>query len=166
MERRILVLVNRTDEASRVISAPPVALFAALVDADARADWLPPAGMTGTVEWFDARPGGGYRMVLTYDDTSLHGKSGANRDEVEVRFVEIAEPHRVVEAVDFVSDDPNLTGTMTMTWTVANHPDGSIVTITARDVPSGISPEDHAVAFASTLANLDDFVSGRAQQTP
>ena len=41
----------------------------------------------------------GYRMVLTYDDPSLPGKSGGHRDVVDVRFVEVDPPSRMVEAV-------------------------------------------------------------------
>jgi uncharacterized protein YndB with AHSA1/START domain len=33
-------------------------VFAALIDAGAVAVWLPPDGMTGRFEHFDARPGG------------------------------------------------------------------------------------------------------------
>jgi hypothetical protein len=71
----------------------------------------------------------------------------------------VEEPRRIVEAADFVSADPDLSGTMTVTWTVDEHLEGSMVTVTARDVPAGISRHDHETAFASTLANLDDFVS-------
>ena len=98
-------------------------------------------------------------MVLAYDDPSLPGKSGAHRDVVDVRFVEAA-PDRVVEAVDFVSEDPAFAGTMTMTWTVAPHPQGSLVTITARDVPPGIDRGDHLEAFADTLAQLAEHLRG------
>lgn len=58
----------RTDRASRTISAPVERVYAALVDPDALVQWLPPSGMTGRFERFDARPGGSYRLVLTYDD--------------------------------------------------------------------------------------------------
>ena len=53
----------RTDAASRVIAAPPDRVYAALVGPDALTAWLPPDGMSGR---FDARPGGSYRLVLTY----------------------------------------------------------------------------------------------------
>jgi uncharacterized protein YndB with AHSA1/START domain len=152
--------VTHTDSADTVIAAPPAAVFAALVDASARAAWLPPTGMTGRFEWFDARTGGGYRMVLEYDDTSTVGKSERNKDVTEVRFAAVEAPHRIVEEVDFVSDDPRFAGTMTMTWTVEPVATGTRVTVTATDVPDGISREDHAAAFASTLANLDAHVRG------
>jgi uncharacterized protein YndB with AHSA1/START domain len=152
--------VVRIDSATRVVGASPAAAFAALVDADARTVWLPPTGMTGRFEWFDARPGGGYRLVLTYDDAGTHGKSEANTDVVDVRVVAIEPPDRVVEEADFVSDDPRFSGTMTMTWAVEAHQDGARVTVAARDVPEGVSEADHATAMASTLANLDAYVRG------
>jgi uncharacterized protein YndB with AHSA1/START domain len=152
--------VTHIDSADALVAAEPRAVFAALTDPVARAVWLPPSGMTGRFEWFDARAGGGYRMVLAYDDASVAGKSSENTDVVEVRFVAVEAPHRVVEEVDFVSDDPRFAGTMTMTWSVEAVGDGSRVTVTATDVPDGISSADHATAFASTLANLDAHLRG------
>jgi uncharacterized protein YndB with AHSA1/START domain len=152
--------VTHTDSADVVIGATPDEVFAALVDAPARAAWLPPTGMTGWFERFDARTGGGYRMVLEYEDAAVEGKSGRNRDVTEVRFAAVEAPHRIVEEVDFVSDDPLFAGTMTMTWTVEAVGAGTRVAVTATDVPDGISSEDHAAAFASTLANLDAYVRG------
>jgi hypothetical protein len=62
--------MSRTDSASRVIRSTPERIFAALVDPEALAARLPPSGMTGRFEWFDARSGGSYRLVLTYADSS------------------------------------------------------------------------------------------------
>jgi len=107
----------RTDRGSRVIAAPPGRVWAALVDPGALMAWLPPGEMTGRFERFDARPGGSYRMVLTYADASgAPGKATADSDVVEARFVDIVPGERVIQAVDFVSDDPAYAGTMTMTW--------------------------------------------------
>jgi uncharacterized protein YndB with AHSA1/START domain len=147
--------MSRTDTASRMIAAPPDRVYAALVDPDALAAWLPAAGMSGRFERFDARPGGSYRMVLTYADASTApGKATADSDIVEARFVDIVPGVRVVHAVDFVSDDPGYAGTMTMTWEVTAADDGTRVDIRADDVPAGISAEDHAAGLASSLANL------------
>jgi uncharacterized protein YndB with AHSA1/START domain len=80
-------------------------------------DWLPPAGMTGTFERFDARPGGTYRLVLTYTNSSTsRGKTTSDTDIVELRFIELVPGVRVVQAVDFVSDDPSYATAMTMKW--------------------------------------------------
>ncbi|QTG82529.1 SRPBCC family protein [Arthrobacter crystallopoietes] len=147
--------MSRTDKASRVIAAPPDRVFSALVDPDSLAAWLPPEGMSGSFERFDARPGGSYRLVLTYTDLSTAaGKATNDTDVVEARFVEIVPGVRVVQAVDFESDDPAYAGTMTMTWEVAPVAAGTRVDIRADNVPAGISAEDHAAGLASSLANL------------
>ncbi|WP_369205847.1 SRPBCC family protein [Streptomyces sp. PU-14G] len=145
----------RTDTASRQITAPLGRVWAALVDPGALLAWLPPAGMVGRFERFDARPGGSYRMVLTYADASgAHGKATADSDIVEARFVDIVPERRVVQAVDFVSDDPAYAGTMTMTWEVTAVDTGTRVDIVAQDVPDGVSAEDHAAGLASSLTQL------------
>ncbi len=49
---------------------------------------------------------------------------------------------------------------MTMTWSLEPADDGTLVTITATDVPDAVSSEDHATAFASTLSNLNRYITG------
>jgi uncharacterized protein YndB with AHSA1/START domain len=145
----------RTDTASRLIAAPPERVFAALVDREALLAWLPPDGMSGRFEHFDARPGGSYRLVLTYADASTSpGKATAGSDVVDARFVDIDPGERVVQAVDFVSDDPAYAGTMVMTWTITAVGAATRVDIAAEDVPDGISAADHAAGLTSSLANL------------
>jgi uncharacterized protein YndB with AHSA1/START domain len=149
----------RTDRASRVIDAPVARVFNALVDRDALERWLPPHGMTATFERFDPTPGGSYRLVLTYaDPTAARGKSSADSDIVEARYVDIVPNDRVIQAVDFVSDDPSFAGTMTMTWAVRAVDGRSRVEITADNVPDGISADDHAAGLTSSLDNLARYV--------
>src|SRR4249919_3739934 len=138
----------RTDTASRVIAAPLDHVFAALVDPEALTAWLPPEGMSGRFERFDARPGGSYRLVLTTADSDI----------VEAHFVDVVPDVRVVQAIDFVSDDPTHAGTMTMTWEVTAVDAGTRVDIRADDVPAGISAKDHAAGLASSLANLATYL--------
>lgn len=155
----------RTDRASRVVAAPPERVFAAMVDPDALATWLPPDGMSGRYERFDARPGGSYRLVLTYADPSqAHGKTTADSDVVEARFVDVVPGVRLVQAVDFVSDDPAHAGTMTMTWELAPADGGTRVEFRADDVPDGISAEDHATGLSSSLANLAGYLEREQPQ--
>lgn len=149
----------RTDTASRVIAAARERVYAALVDPEALTAWLPPAGMNGRFERFDPFPGGSYRLVLTYEDASASpGKATAESDIVEARFLDIVPGVRVVQAVDFVSDDSAYGGTMTMTWEATAVEGGTRVDITATDVPDGISEEDHATGLASSLANLAGYL--------
>jgi uncharacterized protein YndB with AHSA1/START domain len=156
---RSISAMPRTDTASRVIAAPPAQVYAALVDRDALEAWLPPDGMTAKFERFDPRPGGSYRLVLTYTEASHgRGKATADSDIVEARYVDIIPNARVVHEVDFVSDDPAFNGTMTMTWDVTGFDGGTRVDIVASDVPDGISADDHATGLASSLANLAKYV--------
>jgi uncharacterized protein YndB with AHSA1/START domain len=142
-----------------VIAAPPERVWAALVDPGALLAWLPPGEMTGRFERFDVRPGGSYRMVLTYpDDSGAPGKASADSDIVEARFIDIAPGARIVQAVDFVSDDPANAGIMTMTWQVTAVNGGARVDIIAEDVPDGISAEDHAAGLASSLTKLTAYL--------
>jgi uncharacterized protein YndB with AHSA1/START domain len=141
------------------MDAPLDRVFDALVDQEALETWLPPADMTGRFERFDPTPGGSYRLVLTYADAAgASGKTSADSDIVDVRYLDIVPNDRVVQAVDFVSDAPEFAGTMTMTWTVQDNAGGTLVEIVARDVPDGISAEDHAAGLASSLDNLAAFV--------
>jgi uncharacterized protein YndB with AHSA1/START domain len=142
-----------------VIAAPPDRVYAALIDPEALAIWLPPGGTTGRFERFDLRPGGSYRLVLTHaDDSGGPGKASADTDIVDARFVDVVPGIRIVQEVDFVSDDPAFAGTMIMTWEVVAAEGGTRVDITAADVPDGISADDHAVGLASSLANLATYV--------
>jgi uncharacterized protein YndB with AHSA1/START domain len=150
----------RTDKASRVLAADRAQVYAALVDRDALEAWLPPKGMTGRFERFDPRPGGSYRLVLTYSDAAGGGgKATSESDIVEARFVDLVPDARVVQEVAFMSDDPAFAGTMTMTWEVTPVEIGTRVDITAENVPDGISAEDHATGLASSLENLAEHVN-------
>jgi len=150
----------RTDTASRIIAARHARVYAAMVDQLALEMWLPPEGMTARFERFDLRRGGSYRLVLSYTDASgSPGKATAETDIVEARFAEVVPENRVVQAVDFESNDSALAGTMTMTWEVTPVNGGTRVDITADDVPDGISAEDHAQGLASSLENLARFLA-------
>ncbi|WP_328497907.1 SRPBCC domain-containing protein [Streptomyces sp. NBC_00414] len=151
--------MDRTDRASRVIAASPAAVYAALLDRKSLEVWLPPDGMRGQVEQWDPRPGGGFRMVLTYlDPTDSPGKTSDATDVVDVAFAELVPAERVVQRAVFEADDPSFGSTMTMTWELAAVGEGTDVTVTATDVPSGIDQAVHEAGIASSLANLASYL--------
>jgi Activator of Hsp90 ATPase homolog 1-like protein len=67
---------------------------------------------------------------------------------------------RVVQAVDFVSNDPAYAGTMTITWEVTAVDEGTRVDIIADNVPDGIAANDHAAGLTSSLMNLAEYLEG------
>ncbi|MEU7579944.1 SRPBCC family protein [Streptomyces sp. NPDC041068] len=150
---------GRTDRVGWLIAASPAAVYGALLDRDALEAWLPPDGMRGRVERWDPRPGGGFRMVLTYlDPTDNPGKTSEATDAVDVGFADLVPSERVVQRAVFEADDPAYAGTMTMTWDLAAAGDGTEVTVTATDVPPGIDQAAHEEGIASSLANLAAYV--------
>lgn len=154
--------MTRSDIAALVVKAPMTRVFDALIDPQALVEWLPPSGMTGRFDYFDARVGGSYRMVLTYTVAPGDGgKSGADSDVVEGRFVRIEPDGRIVQAVDFSSHDPSFGGTMTLTWSLARVDGGTRVEFRADDVPPGISAKDHQDGMNSSLQNLAAYLAKR-----
>lgn len=147
----------RTDLASRVIRATRQAIYRAFADPAALVAWLPPKGMRAKLERFDLSVGGGFRMVLIYEDPIARGKATVDSDIVEVRFTEIRPNERIVQQVEFEAEDPAFAGVMTMTWRFVTVPEGTEVTIRCDNVPPGIRKEDHDVGLRSTLANLAAF---------
>lgn len=147
---------KRSTRTSRSIRARPEALYAAFTDPAALVEWLPPAEMTGRIHAFDGRVGGGYRMSLFYPETgrTVRGKTAEREDQVEVRFVELSPPRRIVEAVRFVSDDPGFQGEMTMTATFAEVADGTEVTLVFTHLPPGLRPEDNDEGARLSLEQL------------
>jgi uncharacterized protein YndB with AHSA1/START domain len=151
--------MERTDRASRVIEAPPSTVYDALLDRESLEAWLPPDGMRGRIERWDPRPGGGFRMVLTYlDPADSPGKTSDATDVVDVEFGALVPAERVVQRAVFDSDDPSYAGTMTMDWRQAAAGAGTEVTVTATDVPPGIDQAVHEAGIASSLANLASYV--------
>lgn len=141
---------------SRVIRARPEELYGAFTDPAALVAWLPPAEMTGHVHEFDARVGGGYRMSLFYppSERAFRGKTADREDMVDVRFVELAPPRRIVEAVNFVTTDPALLGEMTLTATFDEVPGGTEVTLVFENLPPGLRAEDNDAGARLSLEQL------------
>ncbi len=148
-------------QGSRIIPASRAALYGAFMSPDALAAWMPPSGMRGEITDFEARVGGGYRMTLTYEQPGpdARGKTTADTDTVEVRFVELVPGERIVWTADFVSDDPANAGTMTISWDFADTPGGTEVRVRVENAPPGISDGDHAAGVRSSLENLAAFAA-------
>jgi uncharacterized protein YndB with AHSA1/START domain len=145
---------------SRVIKASPRSLYRAFLDPRAIASWRRPEGMTARIFAFDPREGGGYRMALDYVDpgSGVRGKTSERSDAFTGRFVTLVPDEKLVEEIDFESDDASFAGTMRMTTMFEAVPDGTRVTVLVENAPPGIKPADHDAGIRSSLANLAAFV--------
>ena len=73
---------------TRVIAASPARLFEAFRDSHQLEQWWGPMGFTCTIQEFDLRPGGQWRLVL-------HGPDGAD-DKNEKVFTAVVPGERIV----------------------------------------------------------------------
>lgn len=145
----------RLDRAVADVPASPHEVYAAFVDPDALAAWLPPDGMEGELADARLREGGGFTMALTYAAPSGgRGKTTEDTDVTHVVIDELVEGERVVWGVEFESDDPDNAGRMTMTWTFTAQDGGTRVAIDATDVPPGIDADAHQQGLEASLAQL------------
>jgi uncharacterized protein YndB with AHSA1/START domain len=141
---------------SRIIRAERKAVYHAFLDPHSVASWLAPDNMRGHVHAFDAREGGTFRMSLTYQDLehSLGGKTSEDTDTFQGRFVELVSDTKIVEVVEFESQDPAFAGEMRMTVSLADADGGTEITILCEDIPKGIRPEDNELGCKESLQKL------------
>src|SRR3954449_11584044 len=65
---------------------------------------------------------------------------------------------RIGLSTQFLSEDPQFAGTMTITWRLEPTSNGTLVAVVADDVPSGIRRAENESGIASMFANLANFV--------
>jgi uncharacterized protein YndB with AHSA1/START domain len=154
---------RRSDAATRVIGASPDTIYHAFTNAASLMQWLPPSGMIGRALEYDFREGGRYRIELRYDEkmSTESGKTTERTDITNGRFLELLPGQRITQSVEFESSDPAFAEEMTMTWSFDTAPGGTTVTVTADNVPNGISKADHDAGLRSSLENLAAFVKRR-----
>lgn len=95
---------DREIVSTRVFDAPQERVFKAFSDPAHLAQWWGPKGFTNTINEFDLRPGGHWRLVM-------HSPDGVNYDNESV-FVDVIKPQRVV----FKHLDPVHSFQMTLTF--------------------------------------------------
>lgn len=146
--------MTRSTHLERHIAAPRAAVYRALIDADAIAQWMVPDGMRMHVHLFEPREGGRFRMSLRYDDAAQPGKSDAHTDTYHGRFLQLVPDTRVVETMEFESDDPSMHGTMTATFTLHDADGGTRLVARHDDVPPGVALADNEAGWAMSLDKL------------
>lgn len=139
---------------TRHVSAPPAAVYRAILDARAIATWMVPDGMTSRVHELDAREGGSFRVSLTYDEPTGTGKTTAHTDTYHGRFVELVPDERVVEVLEFETDDPSMRGEMTVTFTLVGADGGTDLVASHENLPPGLDPSDNETGWSMSLDKL------------
>lgn len=146
---------------SQVIKAPRDAIYRACLDPASLVLWRVPDSMVARVHAFDAREGGRFRMSLTYQDPaqSPGGKTSGDTDTFQGRFTELVPDEKIVEVVQFESQDPRFAGEMTLTTSFTDTDEGTEVTVLCEDIPAGIRPEDNEAGTQQALRKLAALVT-------
>ena len=146
---------------SRHIRAPRARVYRALLDPEAVQQWMVPDGMTSLVHWFEAREGGTFRISLTYDLPTDTGKTSAQTDTFHGRFERLVPDTEVVEVVEFETDDPDLQGEMTITYTLADAAGGGTDLVGVHeDLPPGVPPADNELGWSISVGKLAALLQG------
>ncbi len=149
---------------SEKINASPAKVYAALLDPDSIAEWKVPDGMTCHVHSFEAREGGSFRISLAYDEPGESGKSGEHTDTYHGHFAKLVPNEQVVEVTEFETDDPELKGKMTLTTDLLDSNGWTIVTMSFRDLPPGVSLADNETGTKMSLAKLAKLVEAKKSE--
>lgn len=151
---------SHSSRVSRIIKAPRHAVYQAFVDEQIVARWLAPGSMQIHVHHFEPHVGGTFRISLTYQNPADagRGKTESATDTYHGRFVALIPDEKVVEAIEFESNDPGLAGEMTMTVLLApemiHGAEATELTLIYENVPPAIRAEDNEEGARQSLAKL------------
>ncbi len=155
---------DRTTRISRQISAPAAVVYRALLDPESVKAWKFPAGMSIQVHEFDPREGGRFRVSLTYHDASAIGKTSDATDTYHGHFEQLVDASRVVEVLEFETDDPLSAGAMKITYVLTERDGGTHLVATHENVPSRIRLEDNALGWSMALEKLASLAEATCEQ--
>jgi uncharacterized protein YndB with AHSA1/START domain len=148
----------RSTRVSRRIHAPRSRVYAAFLDAKAVETWMVPTGMTSQVHEFEGHEGGRFRISLTYEAPTGAGKTSAQTDTYHGRFIELVPDSKIVQALEFETENPGLQGEMTITVTLSDAPDGTQLVAVHDALPSGVPPADNELGWNISLGKLAELV--------
>jgi len=146
---------------SKIIRATQEKVFNAFIDKNALEQWLAPNDMAGKIHDFDARAGGGYSMSLFYLDAAAKGKTTGNEDRFYVKFVELQPFEKIIQTVNFRSDNEQFRGEMIMeTYLQKIEESTTRVSMIFKNIPPGIDPKDNEEGTRQSLEKLASYVEG------
>ena len=133
----------------RILRTTPEKVYRAFLDADALAKWLPPYGFTCSVQHFDAKLGGSFKMSFK-NFTSGHSHSFGGE------YLELL-PNQLIRYADKF-DDPNLPGEMQVTVVLKPVSCGTELAVTQSGIPEVIPTEMCYLGWQESLLQLANLV--------
>ncbi|ESW82588.1 ATPase [Mesorhizobium sp. LSJC285A00] len=139
----------------RVLTTSPEKVYRAFTEADALAKWLPPNGFTCTVQSFDAKVGGAFKMSFRNFTTGGSHSFGGE-------YLELVPGERLRYTDRF--DDPNLPGQIEVTVLLKKVSVGTELDITQAGIPDVIPAEACYLGWQESLRNLAKLVEPEINQ--
>ena len=133
-------------------------MYRALLDPAAVQQWMVPSQMTSRIHSFQAHAGGAFRISLTYDTPTTAGKTNHQTDTFHGRFIELVPDTKIVQVVEFESDDPSMAGEMTITYTLVETDGGTDLVGVHENLPPGVPPADNEVGWRMSIDKLAALV--------
>ena len=133
----------------RVLRCPPEKLYRAFTQADALAKWLPPHGFTCTVQHFEAKVGGTFKMTF-HDFNSGHSHSFGGE------YLELLPSQRTRYTDRF--DDPQMPDLLQVSVDLTPVMGGTDLRISQSGIPEAIPLEMCHLGWQDSLSQLADLV--------
>ncbi|MEO6548080.1 MAG: SRPBCC family protein [Ferruginibacter sp.] len=140
---------NNSVSLHRVLKATPEKVFRAFTEPSAIAAWLPPYGFLCTVDEFDVKEGGTFKM-------SFQNFSTGNKQSFGGKYIEV-KPGELLKYTDKF-DDPNLPGEMTTTVSFRKVLVGTEIMILQEGIPAAIPAEMCYLGWQESLEKLAKLV--------
>ena len=140
---------NNSVTLHRVLKTTPEKVYRAFTEPLAMSSWLPPYGYLCSVQQFEAKTGGTYKMSFTNFSTSHSHSFGG-------KFLEM-KPNQLIRYTDQF-DNPGLPGEMITTITLKEVFCGTDLTITQEGIPAMIPVEACYMGWQESLILLAKLV--------
>jgi uncharacterized protein YndB with AHSA1/START domain len=142
-------MTNNSVSLHKVLKAAPDKVYRAFTDPTAIASWLPPYGFLCTVQEFNVKPGGTYKM-------SFHNFTTGHSHAFGGEWLEI-KPNEFLKYTDKF-DDPNMPGEMITSVWLRKVSVGTELKVTQEGIPSMIPVEMCYLGWQESLDKLTKLV--------
>jgi uncharacterized protein YndB with AHSA1/START domain len=140
---------NNSVTLHKVIKASPEKIYRAFTEAGAIASWLPPYGFVCTVQQFDAKVGGSYKMSFTnFSSGNTHSFGGTYLEMNPGKFLKYTDKF----------DNPQLPGEMITSVWFEKVSCGTDLKVTQEGIPAMIPVEMCYLGWQESIEKLTKLV--------
>ena len=136
------------------LTAIPRTVYETMLDPLKNCFWRVPKDMGCTIHEFQPSVGGRVRISLTYLDDTQVGKTGEHTDTYHGRFTELKPYEKIVEELQFESEEEGLRNRMSLTFLLEEIKEGTKLTVIHEGLPESISMKDNELGWLEALEQL------------